>query len=233
MRGFFKTMLGLTGLLAMLSGPVQAGDNLVVVELYTSQGCSSCPPADAFLNKLAKRDDVIALGLHVDYWDYLGWKDELANPNYTARQRSYARVANSRTIYTPQMIIGGQHHVVGHKVMEAMDHIARERAQNSGVSVDLVRQGNRVVISANAARPANMTVVLVRYEPRISVAIRRGENAGKTIEYSNTVTQWQTVQKWNGSAPLSVAVDAAGDQPVVAIIQAAGPGQVLAATQLR
>lgn len=233
MRGFFKTMLGLTGLLAILSGPVSAGENLVVVELYTSQGCSSCPPADAFLKKLAERDDVIALGLHVDYWDYLGWKDELANPNYTARQRSYARVANSRTIYTPQMVIGGRHHVVGHKVMEAMDHIARERTQNSGVSVDLVRQGNRVVISANAAKPANMTVVLVRYEPRISVAIRRGENAGKTIEYSNTVTQWQTVQKWNGNAPLSVAVNAAGDQPVVAIIQAAGPGQVLAATRLR
>ncbi|MBT5374998.1 MAG: DUF1223 domain-containing protein, partial [Rhodospirillaceae bacterium] len=87
----------------------------VVVELFTSQGCSSCPPADAFLNDLSRRDDVIALSLHVDYWDYIGWEDPFATPESTNRQRRYAPVLAARSIYTPQMVIDGAAHEVGSK----------------------------------------------------------------------------------------------------------------------
>ena len=99
------TALALIG--ATLGGPLFAQEGRVVVELYTSQGCSSCPPADALLDELAKRNDVIALALHVDYWDYLGWKDTFSSAAFSARQNGYARAANARTVYTPQMVIGG------------------------------------------------------------------------------------------------------------------------------
>lgn len=228
--GIFTTWMGL---LAILSGPVQAGDNVVVVELYTSQGCSSCPPADDFLNKLAKKDDVIALGLHVDYWDYLGWKDELASPEFSARQRAYAHVARNRSVYTPQMVVGGRHLIVGHKVMEVMEHISTEKARNTGVSVNLERRGGKVVISAASTKRRKMTVALISYEPSVSVAIRRGENAGRTIEYANTVTQWLALKNWNGASALEISVNVKGDGPLVAIIQDVGPGQILAANRLR
>jgi len=93
-------------------------DGPVVVELFTSQGCSSCPPADKILGELAKRDDVIALSLHVDYWDYLGWKDDFASPAHTARQQGYATALGERMMFTPQMIIGGTDSVVGSRAME-------------------------------------------------------------------------------------------------------------------
>ena len=97
-----------------LSGPVLAqGASGVVVELYTSQGCSSCPPADAYLEELAQEPGVIALALHVDYWDYLGWKDEFANPDFTDRQKTYATANGSNTIYTPQMVVAGTDMVEG------------------------------------------------------------------------------------------------------------------------
>lgn len=233
MRNFGILVLTWAALMVGLSGGLRAENNPVVVELYTSQGCSSCPPADAFLQKLAARDDVIALGLHVDYWDYLGWKDELASPQFTKRQRTYARVAGKRSIYTPQMIIGGRYDVVGHKVMDVMDYVGKLRTRDTGISLDLTRQNGRVVISANARDRARMTVELIRYQPLVPVAIRRGENAGRTIDYSNTVTQWEQVQKWNGASPLTLSVNAPGTDPVVVLIQAEGQGEILAAAQLR
>ncbi|MFV2038375.1 MAG: DUF1223 domain-containing protein, partial [Paracoccaceae bacterium] len=113
-----------------LAAPVTAQSNAVLVELYTSQGCSSCPPADELLKKLDKRDNVIALALHVDYWDYLGWKDEFANPEFTKRQKSYAYMAGVRTVYTPQMVIGGVAPVVGHQEMEVADLINEMKVQD-------------------------------------------------------------------------------------------------------
>ena len=111
------------GFLASFIGAAAAADRPVVVELYTSQGCSSCPPADAILAELADREDVIALAFHVDYWDYIGWKDIFADPANTLRQRNYARVAGARSVYTPQMIVDGQDHVVGTKPMKLAEHI--------------------------------------------------------------------------------------------------------------
>ena len=96
----------------MLSDPAIAQDQPVVVELFTSQGCSSCPPADALLHELAARDDVVALAMHVDYWDYIGWKDVFGNPAHSARQRAYAKAGNRRMVYTPQMIVNGENRLL-------------------------------------------------------------------------------------------------------------------------
>ncbi len=128
-----------TGLWAVcaVAAFAQGTDNPVVVELFTSQGCSSCPPADAILGDLAGRDDVIALALHVDYWDYIGWKDTFADPSYTKRQRAYARVAGARNIYTPQMVVGGMDHLVGVRPMELSDLIERHNAKDSTIDLNL------------------------------------------------------------------------------------------------
>lgn len=231
MRGFLRAVLVWTALSLATPGFAQSG--VVVVELYTSQGCSSCPPADAMLEKLAARDDVIALGLHVDYWDYLGWKDQLGRPENTSRQKAYAHVAGSRSIYTPQLVIAGTDHVVGHRTMEVMDSINQRKNSASPVTMQLSRKGTQVSISARSTSASPMIVQLVRYVPASNVAIRRGENRGKVINYVNAVTQWKVVRNWNGSSPLNLSVKAPGEEPVVVIIQAEGPGQILAAARLR
>mgnify|MGYP000680805641 CR=1 FL=1 len=145
--GWIRSLVAVAGLSA--ASQVYAGGP-VVVELYTSQGCSSCPPADAFLEReLAERDDVIALALHVDYWDYIGWKDDFADPAYTRRQRSYAHAAGHRTIYTPQMIIGGVDHVIGSHPSEVKGFIAQHEKLASDVSVTLERNGDSLEITLN------------------------------------------------------------------------------------
>ncbi len=231
-----RTLAAFIGaLMVMAAGPATAQTSPVVVELYTSQGCSSCPPADKILHKLATRSDVIALSLHVDYWDYIGWKDTFAHPENTSRQRSYARAAGSRTIYTPQMVIGGITHVIGNRPMDVLDAVDELYGKNTGVSLDVARRGDRVTIDASLThgRARAMLVQLVRYNPISSVAIGRGENAGRTIEYSNIVTEWRQIKKWDGSSPLDMAVTVSGDEAVVVIVQAAGHGRIMAAAELR
>lgn len=221
-------------LLVGLIGPA-AADSPVVVELFTSQGCSSCPPADEVLSALARRDDVIALGLHVDYWDYLGWKDTMGKPAHTARQKSYAHVAGSRSIYTPQMIVGGTAHVIGHKPMKLSEAIAKAARQDLGLEVTLKRSGNQLHISVPAMNglPGEIHVQVVRYEPVYKVQIRRGENAGKTITYVNAVTDLRNIASWNGRGALTLSHRISGNQPVVVLLQQPGPGRILGAAQLR
>lgn len=225
--------------LAMLTfstGAAQADDHPVVVELYTSQGCSSCPPADALLSELASREDVIALSLHVDYWDYIGWKDSFADPAFTARQKAYARAAGAQTIYTPQMIVEGTEHVVGFKPMALAKFIDAHQEAQRVVGVSLSRDGDVATIGAEVLAEGasqDMVVQLVRYLDTETVQIDRGENAGRTITYHNIVTDWRPVSRWDGAAPLSVEVEVAGDDPIVAVVQAAGNGAILGAARLR
>ncbi len=215
--------------------PARAGDNLVVVELFSSQGCAACPPADELLNLLAERDDVLPLALHVDYWDYIGWKDIFAHPRNTERQKAYARMAGHRMIYTPQMIVGGKAEIVGYKPMMLAEQILEQREEDPPVKLQLVRSGGRVHVTGTSDRVFDPPawVQLVRYIPRQEVKITRGENAGKTILYSNIVTDWKTLQEWDGREPLSLIAEAKGDQPVAVIVQEAGPGPVLGAARLR
>ncbi|MEM7520744.1 MAG: DUF1223 domain-containing protein, partial [Pseudomonadota bacterium] len=153
--------------LGSLAQPVVGQDTPVVVELYTSQGCSSCPPADALMHELAGRDDVIALAMHVDYWDYIGWKDPFGNPAHADRQRAYAAEGNRRTIYTPEMVVQGVTDIVGTKPMKLAEAIAAHARMAPKVQLDLGREGDVLTISAQAlaALPRDMAVYVLRYTP--------------------------------------------------------------------
>lgn len=207
----------------------------VVVELFTSQGCSSCPPADVMLGELARRDDVIALALHVDYWDYIGWADTFASPAMTQRQHGYAHAAGSTVVYTPQIIVGGQDHVVGVRPMAVAELIQAHRDLPDPVTVALTRESDGVQLRAQAhmppPRPA-MVVQVVTYSPHEEVAIERGERAGTVANHYNVVTSWQVVGEWDGSAPFSARLTPQGNAPIVIIVQQVGQGPILGAARL-
>ena len=187
--------------------PSFAGDVLKpkgVVELFTSQGCNSCPPADAALAELAEKGDVVALGYHVDYWDYLGWKDTLASPENTERQKLYGKAFGKREVYTPQAVINGRAHVNGAKRDADSSAITEMENKGDGLSVDIgvTRAGDSVVIDAAAAPGGKGAahLVLVHFAPMRPVTIKRGENKGRTIAYANPVTSVQTAGMWHGKA---------------------------------
>jgi len=227
----------LMGLWAIL-GIANAGDRpIVVVELFTSQGCSSCPPADALLSALAERSDVLALALHVDYWDYIGWKDSFARPAHTDRQKAYARAAGRRTIYTPQMIIGGMDDIIGFKPMEVADYVQMNRERLGDVALKLQEDDGIMTVRAQPVGPAPLpgpiVVELVHFTTSATVDITRGENAGRSVTYSNIVTDIQVLAEWDGKSPLSLTAAVPGDGPVAVLLQARGPGAILAARRLR
>ena len=210
-------------------------DQPVVVELFTSQGCSSCPPADRILGELSQRDDVIALAMHVDYWDYLGWKDIFADPANTKRQRAYARAAGQRSIYTPQMVIGGKDHVIGSKPMKISSLIRKHGRKNALVDVRLTRSGNQVSVEAKPAGTirGGTIVQLVTYVPKSTVDIRRGENAGRKLTYFNIVQDVSVLGKWNGSGTYKASAKVPADVNVVVLVQSPGAGPILGAARLR
>ncbi|MEM9580984.1 MAG: DUF1223 domain-containing protein [Pseudomonadota bacterium] len=227
-----RIIAGLAALWITMGAAATAQQTPVVVELYTSQGCSSCPPADALMHKLAQRGDVIALSLHVDYWDYIGWKDPFADPAHAERQRAYARKAGRRSIYTPQMIIGGVDSVVGTHPMDVADLIAKHARSPKHVSVSVSRSGGKLQIAAKSVRAAPYDVLVASFDPKKTTKIKRGENAGKTLSYSNVVDDLQLVGSWNGKGALSLKANAPGG-PVAVIIQHAGFGPIAAAAVLR
>jgi hypothetical protein len=186
----------------ILAAPAHAEDPTpepkAVVELFTSQGCSSCVPADEYLTKLAYRDDVIALSLHVDYWDYLGWRDTFAEPEHAERQRDYAAMRGSHRIYTPQVVVNGRVDLVGsdRKSVEAAIESAR-----LPLPVAMRRGDGTVEIEVGAhplPRTWPMTVWLVLFSSVGEVDIQRGENAGHTIAYHNVVRAMRPIGMWDG-----------------------------------
>ena len=229
-----RLILSLAAALMLLSTPLRAQDSPVVVELFTSQGCSSCPPADAYLHKLAAREDVIALALHVDYWDYIGWKDSFASPAWSDRQRKYAGAAGRTMVYTPQMIINGSDHVVGNRPKDVEDLIDRHSSKAQPVVVVANRSGNKVSISASVDQDIEgpFVVQLVRYTPKQSVEIKRGENAGRTLSYANVVSEIAPLKNWNGRAPLAIEAAMAGDLPGIILIQKKDYGPIVGAAKV-
>ena len=227
----------LTAIAALLTSATiaVADDNVVVVELYTSQGCSSCPPADNLLGQIADRDDIIALALHVDYWDYIGWKDDFADPAHTSRQRAYARAKGSKMIYTPQMIIQGEAHVIGNKPMDVADAVNGYARRTSPVDVDLSRSGSTLTVRASGEGrlPSDMAVHVVTFTPKATRDIRAGENRGRKLTYHNIVEDWRTVGSWSGSGTYQESIRVASNQPVAVIFQAPRNGPILGAAQLR
>jgi len=211
-----------------------AQDDTVVVELFTSQGCSSCPPADKMLSQLGERDNVIALALHVDYWDYIGWKDKFAHSAFTARQKAYARSFGSGTVYTPQMVINGSKDVVGNRGLEVADTVQAYAEKGMVAPLTIARDGGALMIEAPAnANMGNADVILVRYTPEETVTIPRGENAGHSLTYTHIVTEWRDIGDWDGRAALSAQVPVDGASPIVVLVQAKGHGPILAAARLR
>ena len=220
---------------AMLLAPLAAkAENPVVVELYTSQGCSSCPPADRLLADLAPREDIIALALHVDYWDYLGWKDKFAMPAFSNRQRLYARQWHERSVYTPQIVVQGASYMVGSRGDEIQRQImqAEENASRVGLSVVNAGRGMNIRIEALDGAATEADIFLVRYAENETVVIERGENAGKTISYVSIVKSWETLGRWDGKGTASVNVPEAAAGEYVVIIQAPGPGEIYAAARV-
>lgn len=236
----FSIWLAVTGQATAQLAPVSTAP--VVVELFTSQGCSSCPPADMLLGQLAGRADVIALSLHVDYWDYLGWVDELAQPAFTLRQKAYAHVSGARAIYTPQMIVAGSDAVMGPNAAELAELIARYALEPERIGLRIAHEGGQLQIEVVADPPLEREVVLqvVRYLPKVHVAIVSGENAGRNADYFNVATRWTTLAEWDGKAPLVLSLVLDGPEPAVLIVQelrpggkySALPGPIIAAARL-
>ena len=206
MRHFAELAAGLlAGAIASVvaSGTLAGGHGTrvapkAIVELFTSQGCSSCVKADAYFANLAERPDVVALSFHVDYWDYLGWRDTLSDPANTERQRSYAAVHGTRRVYTPQMILNGRTDYVGSDRDVIDNAIARSALP---VPVSMRRGDGTVEIEVMGAPvphqwPATIRLVLLTSETE--VAIGRGENAGTTIDYYNVVRAMRPVGMWDG-----------------------------------
>jgi hypothetical protein len=219
-------------LLAGLSlTPAFAADSPVVVELFTSQGCSSCPPADAFLTDLAHRaPGVLPLAFHVTYWDSLGWKDPYSLNAATARQRDYARVLGRDGVYTPQMIVDGVKDVVGSDREEGLDAIARAaRNRPAPVPIGLTREGESLVISVGAGA-GTARVLLIGFDPAHETHIGRGENSGRTVLESNIVRSLSTAGVWSG-APLSLRPPPPLGEAAAVLLQS-DDGRIIAAARL-
>lgn len=221
----------------MTSGgtPAMADDRPVVVELFTSQGCSACPPADALLNDLAERGDVIALALHVDYWDYLGWKDVFGSPYNSERQRTYASVAGRRMVYTPQMVINGTDDVVGNRPRDVNALIKKHKGTPDYVDLTVTRQGNQLRIAARAmdGLSGKLDIQLAELAPMSKVSITRGENAGGTFSYANVVLGMTELGEWDARRPLDMSRTVKGKGPFVVLIQRGGLGAIEAAQMVR
>jgi hypothetical protein len=210
----------------------------VVVELFTSEGCSSCPPADAFLGELAQRPDIVALAFHVDYWDYIGWKDPYASPLATQRQHDYAAALGLHMVYTPQMVVDGRTDVVGSERGDVEAAIGKAAAgPKLAISIAKDAAGYRVAIPA-AAPPAGgpATVWLAVFDSKQETRVKRGENGGRTLKEFNIVREWRKIGTWDGNAttlPLAVAMGNADRKGCAIIVQAGPVGPILGAAVMR
>jgi hypothetical protein len=203
----------------------------VVVELFTSQGCSSCPPADAFLTELAQqRKDVLPLSFHVTYWNGLGWKDPYSFDAATERQQQYARSLGDRQVYTPEMVVNGEQGFVGSDRAEGLAEIARA-AHDRGIPVPLrlTRKENGLSVSIGAGT-GDATVLLVGFDPEHRTAVGRGENGGRTLLESNIVRSLSEVGQWTGAAVDLQAAIPAGER--LAVLLQSNEGKILAAATL-
>jgi len=231
----------LAALLAVPAGPLAAdGKTLTVVELFTSQGCSSCPPADAFLGELAKRDDILALSVHVDYWDYIGWKDPFALPGNTERQHQYAGKFGLRYVYTPQMVIQGAEQATGSDRRKVLAKIDKARRLDR-LPVTIARAGKGVRVTVPGAPPGadakdRAAVWLAVFAYERETAIRRGENGGRKLAYHNVLRNLVRIGTWSGR-PLDIKSEVAamsGDafDGCAVIVQSQATGRILGAARL-
>ena len=218
-----------------------AAEPRAVIELFTSQGCSSCPAADRLTGELAKDPSLVVMSLAVDYWDYLGWKDTLAIPGHTKRQRAYSKARGDREVYTPQVIVSGVEHTLGSDKAAIDAAIERTRKKDSTLSlpVGLTVAGDNIAVSIPAGKVAGATgeIWLCPVTRNVSVEIGKGENNGNTLTYHNVVRRWIKLGDWNGTAqtfnvPVRDVTEVGGD--AVAVVLQSGskeaPGNMLGAS---
>jgi hypothetical protein len=198
----------------------------IVVELFQSQGCSSCPPANAALNELANRKDVIALSFAVTYWDRLGWKDTFATPAYTQRQRDYAATLKGGSVYTPQVIINGRRELVGNGRGELAGAVNETKGLTGGPAISA--EADAVTIGAGKGKA---TIWLIRYDPRsVDVAIKAGENDGRTLPHRNIVRQMAKLGNWTGAQQrYTIAKPANAGWRTAILVQSGSTGPILSA----
>lgn len=217
-------ILGLALLSSFDPVPAVAASRPIVVELFTSQGCSSCPPADALLGELAQRPDLIALGYHVDYWDYLGWKDPLSAPGSTQRQNDYARLLYQPSIYTPQMVVEGHLQMIGSDRKAVLDGIA-QAAPETAADVSFAADRHDVTIGAGSGQGK---VLLVRFQRHRDTAVAAGENAGNQARDVNGVTSLTELGRWQGQI-LHFVIDPPGADEGIAVLVQAQDGHMIGA----
>ncbi len=221
------------------SNPLAGSPPQAVVELFTSQGCSSCPPADKLFVELAQRPELIALTFPVDYWDYLGWKDTLAHPQFTSRQKGYAYARGDRQIYTPQAVVNGTKPCLGSDRAQIDEHVAAAGQHGLPVPVTLSERDGIVTVAIEAApdrtAPAELWVLPVMRLQTVSIG--RGENGGRTATYANVVRGMTRLGEWRGGPaqfqlPLQTAMGG-GDGYVVLLQTPQGkkPGPILGAAK--
>jgi hypothetical protein len=181
------------------SSPATAGGAKVVLELFTSQGCNSCPPADAILGEYAKDADILALSFPVDYWDYLGWKDTLASHENTGRQKAYAESRGDRQVYTPQVIVNGTAHVVGSNRQQIEAALSTSPPLPVSITMEPGTDSTTVTIGASTTPGKSKgTIWLAMYDDPVTVPIERGENTGKSLTYYNVVRKLRPIAMWKG-----------------------------------
>ncbi len=220
-----------------------ARERPIFVELFTSQGCSSCPPADAFMGELIQRPGIIGVSLNVDYWDYLGWRDTLASAAFTRRQKEYAIRRGDGQVYTPQMVINGRAHAVGSQKQAVLAEVDRQLAvpDTYFVPIEVSSKGGELHVDV-AGGPTDRiiqssTVWVMSVEPKVSVAIRRGENTGRNIDYFNVVRQMTPIGMWKGEAasfnlPRAQIVNKQSSM-CVAVLQVDGGGPILGCARMK
>jgi hypothetical protein len=239
------TAVGFAALPSAKADP-RAVEPRAVIELFTSQGCSSCPAADKLLSELQSDPSFIPLSLAIDYWDYLGWKDTLALPGHTIRQRAYSQMRGDREIYTPQAVINGAAQAIGSDRSQIESAVAsgptpapgHNTASPLSVPVKVTVADERVTVTVPAhAEAVGSEIWLCPLTAQVSVGIARGENRGRTVTYTNVVRRWIKLGTWNGkSETFTIPVDAIkldGIDAVAIILQngsAAQPGAIIGAT---
>jgi hypothetical protein len=223
--------LGLFAALGVVGCSAKAGTRPVVVELFQSQGCSSCPPANDNLAKVADRPDVIALNFAVTYWDGQGWKDTFAQPKFTARQWSYAHGFGRGNVFTPEVVVNGRHDGVGAAPADFGRLLGAGAGDRAGPTITLL--ADKAALGAGAKPVATADVWLVRYDPHVlPVPIRGGENGGRTLPHKDIVRELVRIGGWNGAAEaLSLPAPTLPGLVTAVLIQAPGGGPILAAAK--
>ena len=231
MKKLLQTIVA-TGLLMLSPHAANAADNVVLVELFTSQGCSSCPPADANLGQLVDREDVLALSLHVDYWDYLGWKDTFASRDHTQRQIAYRDAMGARVIYTPQMIVHGRFDVPGYRPDQIDEAIGSAHRVPRDASIAIRPEGGMLkAVITTTGQARKCTIWVAAFNRSETVEIQRGENAGEQITYHNIVENLMRVGTRVGNAPQEVALPQPdGDGGVAVWLQDDETGRIITAS---